>query len=112
MSEQQGESKFFVVRAGSSDEMHTVYRFAGTEHGEQRAKEYAAAYNESLRKAMGLTEDELKLATPDHSQRPGEYDRALVAEMYREHSALVSSRTGVAVIGDDDPMPTDYPHDF
>jgi hypothetical protein len=112
MSEQQGEINLFVVRAGSYDEMHTVYRFSGTERGKARANEYAEAFNESLRKAMGLTKAELELATPDHRQRPEEYQRALIAEAYRAHSALVVTRTEVAVIGDDDPMPTDYPHDF
>jgi hypothetical protein len=112
MQERQDGSTFFVVRAGSYGEMHTVYRFVGTERGGERAKEYAAAYNESLRKAMGLTEDELKLATPDFGLRPGEYERALLAEQYRDHSALVATRSGVAVVGDDDPMPTDYPHEF
>lgn len=112
MSQQQGETKFFVVRASMYGEMYTVYRFSGTERGGKRANEYAEAYNKSLRLAMGLTENELTLATPDFRLRPEEYERALLAEQYRESSALVSSRSGVAVVGDDDPMPTNYPHDF
>jgi hypothetical protein len=110
--EQQDGIKLFVVRAASYDEMYTVYRFPGTERGEVRANEYAAAFNESLRTAMGLTEGEVNLATPDHRQRPEEYRRALIADQYRAHSALVTTRTEVAVVGDDDPMPTNYPHDF
>ncbi len=112
MSQQQDETKFFVVRAGSHGEMHTVYRFPGTERGKKRANEYMEGYNKSLRLAMGLTEAELTLAKPDFRLRPEEYQRALLAEQYWESSALVASRSGIAVVGDDDPMPTDYPHDF
>lgn len=102
----------YVVRAGAYDEMHTVHRFAGTETGERRANEYAAAYNASLRRALSVPEGDLELESPDFRARPEEYERALKVQQYREHSAIVVTRDGVTVIGDDDPMPTDYPHDF
>lgn len=114
MRHQQNENIgfFYEVRAGSSDEMHTVYRFAGTELGWQRANAYAAAYNNSLREAMDVPEVDLELEYPDRHSRPDEYERALPVQQYRENTAIVVTRTGVAMIGDNDPMPTDYPHDF
>lgn len=105
-------SDFHDVRAGDGESLYTVHRFTGTPEGAKRAKEYADGFNASLREAMGVTEADLLLERADHGNRPDEYDRALRAETYREHSAYVRGASGIPVIGDTDPMPTEYPHGF
>lgn len=90
----------------------TLYRFPNDETGHGRAVEYRNAYNESLRQAMGLSKDDLELERPDYGLRPEEYDRALKAEQYRDHTAGLSYPREPKFIGNSDPMPTDYPHDF
>jgi hypothetical protein len=90
----------------------TVYRFPNDETGHGRAVDYRNAYNESLREAIGVTDADLELQPPDSGQRPGEFDRACKAERYRDHMAHLEYVKEENVIGNDDPMPTDYPHDF
>lgn len=111
MQDGQETPDYYSVRAGSYEDTHTVLRFPGTEHGKLRAAEYAEAYNESLRKAMGLTKLDLTVESPDFTNRPHEYDLAEKVDAYRGESAMVTPRYGIPIVGDDDPMPTDYPHD-
>lgn len=90
----------------------TVYRFPNDETGHARAVRYRNAYNKSLREAIGVTDADLELSQPDYSQRPGEYDRALMAEQYRDHVATLDYPQEPRLIGNGDPLPTDYPHGF
>lgn len=90
----------------------TVYRFPNDETGHGRAVEYRNAYNESLRVAMGVSNADLELEPPDFGQRPDEYERALKAAQYRDHMAGLSYPEVKRFVGNDDPMPTDYPHEF
>lgn len=110
----QGQSHdFYDVHAGPEGMRGRVRRFTGTEQGFLRAKRYAREYNESLRKAMGLTESDLELEINRLDfNRPDQYEKALTIESYREHSASVVGTNAIPVIGDNDPMPTDYPHEF
>lgn len=104
---------FYDVYAGPEDMRGRVYRFEGTEQGFLRAKKYTRNYNESLRKAMGLTEADLETEVNRLDfNRPDQYEKALAIESYRDHSATVCSAYQVPVVRDGDPMPTDYPHDF
>ena len=90
----------------------TVYRFPNDETGHGRAVVYRNAYNESLRQAMGVSKEDLELESPDWGQRPDEYDRAMQARQYFDHTASLSYPETKRFVGNDDPMPTDYPHDF
>ncbi len=94
-------------------EPFTLYRFPNDQIGHGRAVEYRNAYNKVLREAMGVSEADLELERPDWGQRPDEYDRALKVEQYQDKSAgLNYPETEEKFVGNDDPMPTDYPHDF
>jgi len=116
LEERRREAKFVdvtVPMSGWDDgSTHTVYRFPNDEIGHGRAVEYRNAYNLSLRQAMGLTEADLELERPDYGQRPEEYERALKAEQYRDHTAGLSYPRVQRFVSNDDPLPTDYPHDF
>lgn len=103
---------FYAVRVGSHDEEWTVQRFAPTETGEKRANEYAEAYNKSLCEAMGLTGVDLSMPKPNWLQRSHEYEVAAKVDRYRMESATVGPYCIGPIVGDDDPMPTDYPHNF
>lgn len=103
---------FYDVRAGSRDEDHLVHRFPATERGRNRADAYREAYNTSLRKGMGVTDADLDLGEPDFGKRPGEYERAELAHLYRSQAAYIRESTAVPVVGDDAPMPTEYPHGY
>jgi len=108
----QRSSDFYDVMAGGGEMRGRVLRFAGTERGFLRAKTYTREFNESLRKAMGIPTADLELEGPDFGRRPGEYDRAMRVLQYRENSADVLPVLSVPVVGDDDPMPIDYPHEY
>lgn len=110
MQEQQPD--FYEVRAGVYDMDHVVKRFAGTAKGKARAEEYTEKFNAALQAAMGLSPEDMKVQKPDFQQRPEEYDLASKVEMYYSQSASVSPRYNFEVIGDNDPMPTDYPYDY
>jgi hypothetical protein len=105
-------SKFYDVKAKGGARAWTVYRFPGTEKGWARAKEYARAYNASLMEAMGLSEADLTLKEPNHQVRPDEFDQAFKAEVYRGERAVVSEVFSPPIVGDDDPLPDTYPHDY
>ena len=109
---QSDVTKFYDVKAGGGDMAWTVFRFPDTEKGRSRANEYAIAYNASLRVAMGLVESDLELKSPDYENRPDEYDTALKVESYRSHCAVIRETHTPPVVGDDDPLPETYPHDF
>lgn len=100
------------VTTWSDDAKHIIHRFPNDREGHGRAVQYRNAFNASLRKAMGVTDADLELERADFNQRPGEYERALLAEMYREHTAALTYVAPVPVVGNADPLPTDYPHDF
>lgn len=112
MDEYRSTAPYVDVTAGSEDMRHTVYRFPNDETGHARAVEYRNAYNKSLRAAMNIPEADLELESPDYSQRPGEYDRAMQVAMYRSESAGLSYVHTPEVIGNEAPLPTDYPHEF
>jgi hypothetical protein len=105
------EAKFVDVTTWSDEIEYALFRFPNDEIGHARAVEYRNAYNASLKTAMGITDDDLELQSPDWNQRPEEYDQAMHAELYRLRTAGLSYYVGPQVIGNDDPMPTDYPHD-
>lgn len=109
MQEQQPD--FYEVRADVYEMNHVVKRFVGTPKGKARAEEYAEKFNAALRGAMGLSPKDMEVQKPDFHQRPEQYDLASKVEMYYDQSASVSPRHGFEIIGDDDPMPTDYPYD-
>lgn len=117
LEERRQEAKFVDVVAPFSgwdgDDGHfTIYRFPNDKIGNGRAVEYRNAYNESLRKATGIPQADLELERPDWKLRPDEYDRAMKAEQYRYHTAALRYPETERFVGNDDPMPTDYPHDF
>jgi hypothetical protein len=104
---------FYDVYAGPEELRGRVFRFTGTKEGFLRAKKYARDYNESLRTAMGLTEDDLGLKIENVDlNNPEQYEKAQTVESYWDHSASVRTGHEIPVIGDGDPMPTEYPHDF
>ena len=94
------------------DGKFTVYRFPNDETGHSRAVEYRNAYNESLQKAMGVSEADLELERPDWGQRPDEHDRAVKVERYRDRTAGLSYPDVKRFVANDMPLPTDYPHDY
>lgn len=100
------------VATWEGDVKSPVYRFPNDETGHGRAVEYRNAFNESLRVAMGLTKENLETENPDHINRPGEYEMALRVEQYRDHMAALSYAHPPRLVGNGDPMPTNYPHDF
>lgn len=102
---------FYDVCDGLSMRSH-LYRFTGTEEGFLRAKTYVRNYNESLRQAMEIPLADLELDKPDYLDRPDEYERAMRVQLYLEHCAVVRGADAIPVIADDEPLPTDYPHDF
>lgn len=112
MDEYRRTAEFVDVVAGEPGQVHTVYRFPNTEHGHGRAVEYRNAYNESLREAMGIPKADLELEGPDWHQRRDEYDRAEKVELYRYNQAGLSYVHPPKPVGPNDPMPTDYPHEF
>lgn len=112
MDEYRRSAQFVDVVTGDREMRDTLYRFPNDELGHSRAIEYRNAYNADLRKAMGVTDADLALKQPDHQARPHEYDRAMLVETFRDASAGLSYVHPPKLIGNDDPMPTDYPHDF
>lgn len=115
LEERHREAKFVDVEipvSGWDDGgSTTLYRFPNDETGHSRAVRYRNAYNLSLREAMGVAEADLELGHPEFGN-PGEYDRALKAERYRDHRAILAYPQELRFVGNDDPMPTDYPHNF
>jgi hypothetical protein len=109
---QEKKPDFYEVHAGAYEMNHVVKRFIGTPKGKARAEEYTEKFNAALQEAMGLSSEDMKVQKPDFQQRPEQYDLASKVEMYFDQSASVSPRYGFEVIGDDDPMPTDYPYDY
>ncbi|MBD3004576.1 hypothetical protein [Streptomyces sp. 5-10] len=107
----QETPEYYDVRAGSYDTNARIYRFARGTRGEQRAQEYADAYNKSLREGMGLRDEDVDLRMAQHMS-PEDCDRAMRAETYRANRAHVVMAKAVPVIEDHDPMPTDYPHGY
>lgn len=105
-------AQYVDVTAGSYDMEHTIHRFPNDETGHARAVEYRNAYNADMRRAMGISEADLELEGPDHDARPGEYERAMHVQMYREESAGLSYVHLPEVVPNDAPLPTDYPHDY
>jgi hypothetical protein len=116
LEEQRREANFVDVvtpLTGWDEDGHlTVYRFPNDETGHGRAVQYRNAFNESLRVAMDLTRENLEIEAPDHINRRAEYEMALRVEQYRDHMAHLDYVEEKKVVGNDDPMPTDYPHDF
>ncbi len=103
---------FYDVMVNEDGRPVLVHRFPASERGQVRAEEYAARYNVDMLKSMGLKVSELGLGIPDFFGRPQEYVRALLVETYRTHAARVRGTARVPVVGDDDPLPADYPHPF
>lgn len=103
---------YLDVWVGPSDMDYAIYRFPNTERGRKRAEEYRDNFNADLRRAMGVTDADLELERPDHFARPEEYERAERVERYYDHAARIVPERAIPVIGDDDPLPTDYPHDY
>lgn len=117
LDEQRKNAKFVDVVAPFSgwdgDDGHfVIYRFPNDEIGHGRAVEYRNAYNESLRKAVDIPSGDLDLESPDWSKRPDEYQRALRVERYRLNTAGLRYPEAERFVGNDDPMPTDYPHNY
>jgi hypothetical protein len=116
LEERRQSAKFVDVVIPMSgwddDSTFTVYRFPNDETGHGRAVEYRNAFNESLRKAMGVSEADLELERPDWGQRPNEYDRALKVEQYRDKTAGLAYPETKRFVSNDAPLPTDYPHDY
>lgn len=111
-SEWERNADFLDVRAGMEDMETVVYRFPNTERGRKRAEEYRDRYNADLRREMGVSDADLELGEPDYSTRPEEYERARGVEVYRAQAAYIMPERAIPVVGDDDPLPTDYPHDY
>lgn len=111
MDDWRREAAFVDVVTSTCEDEQTLYRFPNDKIGHSRAVGYRNAYNAVLRKAMGITDADLALSHPDRA-RPHEYDRAMLAETYRDASAGLSYIHPPKLVGNDDPMPTDYPHDF
>lgn len=116
LEERRQNAKFVDVQIPMSgwddSEGMTLYRFPNDETGHGRAVEYRNAYNESMRKAMGLTKADLELERPDWGLRPDEYERAQKVENYRDRTAGLHYPRTKNFVGNGDPMPTDYPHEY
>jgi hypothetical protein len=113
MDEYRRSAPYVDVVGGNDDTGETVrYRFPNTERGHGRAVEYRNAFNADLRRCMGVTDADLELERPDWGLRPGEYERAMLVESYRDHSAGLRYIHLPPIISDGDPLPTDYPHEY
>lgn len=112
ISELRKKAQFVDVVAGESDTASTVYRFPNDETGHGRAVQYRNAYNRSLLAGLGLTDTDLELERPDWNLRRDEYDRAMLVEQFRYNAAGLSYVLLPPVVGNNDPLPDDYPHDF
>lgn len=111
MDEYRRTAEFVDVVAGDREMSSTLYRFPNDEAGHARAVEYRNAFNTDLRKAMGITDDDLELDKADWPNRPEEYDRAMKIEEYYGDSAGLAYVHPPKLVANDAPLPTDYPHE-
>lgn len=103
-----GEPDFWDVRAGSYGSTYRVKRFPATERGKRRAQEYAENFNKRILSDLNLTHEDLSIRKPDYESRPDEYEKSLQVDLFWEARAVVIPEKEIPVVGDDDPMPTDY----